>query len=281
VSEPQGSKAAGEAKIENCTVDLIEEERVPGREPGALEALEVKEGQTVKKGQVLARIDDSEPAALKRVKEFEHQAAKQKSEDDVEIRFSKKAAEEAGAEWQKAEEANATKKRSVSDVEVLRLKLAHEKAKLGTEKAIFEQGLAKVTCKAKEAEVAAADLSIKRRLIKSSLDGVVVQTFHHVGEWVPAGDAVVHVVRIDRLYIKGFLNVSQFGPAEIDKHAVTVEVPLARDRRAKFPGKIVFVSPLVKLGGDYEVWAVVENRKEGDRWVLSPGLDATMTIHLK
>ena len=49
----------------------------------------------------------------------------------------------------------------------------------------------------------------------------------------------------------------------------------------KFTGKVVFVSPLVSVGGNYDVFAEVNNRQEDGQWVLRPGLEATMTIHLK
>ena len=49
----------------------------------------------------------------------------------------------------------------------------------------------------------------------------------------------------------------------------------------RLDGKIVFVSPLVQPGGEYLVWAEVENKQENGHWLLRPGLTATMTIQLK
>jgi hypothetical protein len=43
----------------------------------------------------------------------------------------------------------------------------------------------------------------------------------------------------------------------------------------------VFVNPLIRTGGSFQVRAEVENRKENGFWVLSPGMPATMTIQLK
>jgi hypothetical protein len=47
----------------------------------------------------------------------------------------------------------------------------------------------------------------------------------------------------------------------------------------KFSGQIVFVSPLVEAGGEYKVWAEVDNRVSPNKnWILQPGLSATMKI---
>ena len=62
---------------------------------------------------------------------------------------------------------------------------------------------------------------------------------------------------------------------------MTVEVPLANDRRERFSGRIVVVSPLDESGGDYRVVAEVENRRDeaSKQWLLRAGKTASMTIH--
>jgi hypothetical protein len=64
---------------------------------------------------------------------------------------------------------------------------------------------------------------------------------------------------------------------------VTVKVTLADDRQEAFTGRIVFTSPIVESGGEYLVWAEVENRQLEDghpeEWMLRPGQTAQMTIH--
>ena len=46
-------------------------------------------------------------------------------------------------------------------------------------------------------------------------------------------------------------------------------------------GKITFVNTLVQAGGEYKVWAEVENREENGQWLLRPGLNVTMQIHMR
>ena len=58
-----------------------------------------------------------------------------------------------------------------------------------------------------------------------------------------------------------------------------VVVTLAHGQRETFPGKIVYVNPLVQAGGEFQVRAEVQNRQDSGGWILSPGLTAEMTIN--
>src|SRR5262249_41205181 len=131
---------------------------------------------------------------------------------------------------------------------------------------------------AKAAEVELADVNIARRVVKAPLDGVVAQVNVHKGEWVKPGDPLMRVVRLDRLRAEGFLNLQRSNPVEIEDRKVTVRVDLDHARHIEVPGKIVFVSPLVEAGGEYRVTAELENLQENGRWVLRPGMTATLTI---
>ena len=53
---------------------------------------------------------------------------------------------------------------------------------------------------------------------------------------------------------------------------------LAGGRTARFPGQIVFISPLVQAGNKYRVRAEVENHTENGNPLLRPGMTAHMTI---
>jgi hypothetical protein len=59
---------------------------------------------------------------------------------------------------------------------------------------------------------------------------------------------------------------------------VSVEVPLTGGRAARFPGQVVFISPLVQAGNKYRVRAEVANRTENGNPLLRPGMTANMTI---
>ena len=95
------------------------------------------------------------------------------------------------------------------------------------------------------------------------------------------GDPLARVVRTDKLRVEGYVDSAKFEPEQVHDRPVTVTVNFAGDREESFKGRIVFVSPLVEPGGDYRVWAEVENRQPqgSNQWLLRAGQQATMTIH--
>ena len=273
--------ARGDPVLQRCLVSLIEEAKVPAREAGVLVELGVREGDVVEKGALIGKIDDSQPQMERRKARAEHEQAVAKAESDVDVRYSIAAELVAEAEHKKALESHAKVPGSVTEVERDRLKLSEKKGELQIEQAELEQRLAALAAQSKEVEVLAAENAIDRRLIKSPLDGVVVQVFPHEGEWLQPGDPLARVVRTDRLRVEGYVDSARHDPAEVSGRPVTVEVMLAGGRRESFKGQIVFTSPLVESGGDYRVFAEVENRQDpgSQLWLLRPGQTATMTIH--
>lgn len=273
--------AEGEPVIERCLVSLIEEAKIPAREAGVLVELPLREGESLSKGDEIARIDDDQPRMEKRRAQAEHDQAVAKSESDVDVRFSVASLKVAQAELEKALEASRRVPGSVTEVEISRLRLNAEKASLQIEQANLEQQVSKLAAVSKGVEVEAADHSIRRRLITSPIDGVVVQIFPHLGEWMQPGDPLARVVRTDRLRVEGYVDAARWDPEQVRDRPVSVEVSLAGDRRETFSGRIVFVSPLVESGGDYRVFAEVDNRQApaSRQWLLRAGQTATMTIH--
>ena len=275
------SPAATEPVLERCLVSLVEEAKVPAREPGVLVELKVREGATIRRGDVIAKIDDDQPQMEKRKAKAEHDQAVAKAESDVDVRYSVAAELVAEAEHKKALESHAKVPGSVTEVERARLMLNERKSELQIEQAELERRMAALAAASKGVELEAAENAIERRLIKSPLDGVVVQIFPHQGEWMQPGDPLARVVRADKLRVEGYVDSSRFGPEEVRDRPVTVEVKLADDRKETFAGRIVFTSPLVESGGDYRVFAEVENRQApgSGQWLLRAGQTARMTIH--
>jgi multidrug efflux pump subunit AcrA (membrane-fusion protein) len=272
---------SSEPVLERCLVSLVEEAKVPAREPGVLVELTVREGATIRRGDVIAKIDDDQPQMEKRKAKAEHDQAVAKAESDVDVRYSVAAEQVAEAEHKKALESHAKVPGSVTEVERARLMLNERKSELQIEQAELERRMAALAAASKGVELEAAENAIERRLIKSPLDGVVVQIFPHQGEWMQPGDPLARVVRADKLRVEGYVDSSRFGPEEVRDRPVTVEVKLADDRKETFAGRIVFMSPLVESGGDYRVFAEVENRQApgSGQWLLRAGQTARMTIH--
>ena len=273
--------ADAEPVLTRCLVSLVEEARVPAREAGVLVELSIKEGDTLARGDTIARIDDSQPRFEQRKAKAEHDQAQAKSESDVDVRYSIAAEEVAEAELEKAVASNRRIPGSVTEVELARLQLNRKKSELQIEQAQLERRLSALDVDSKQVEVDAAENRIQRRKISSPIDGTVVQIYPHLGEWMQPGDPLARVVRIDKLRVEGYVDSARFEPEQVHDRPVTVKVVFADEREETFKGRIVFVSPLVEPGGDYRVWAEVENRQPpgSNQWLLRAGQQATMTIH--
>lgn len=281
LAAPAPAAEPSEPVLANCLVSLVEEAKVPAREAGVLLELAVREGDAVRSGEMIARIDDNQPQMEKRKAKAEHDQAVAKAESDVDIRYSIAAEKVAEAEHMKALESHTKVPGSVTEVERNRLKLNEQKSELQIEQARLEQRMSVLAAASKGVELEAAENAVERRLIKSPLDGVVVQIFPHQGEWMQPGDPLAHVVRIDKLRVEGFVNAGQWNAEDVRDRPVTVEVQVAGGRREAFEGRIVFTSPLVQAGNNFRVVAEVDNRQTAgqDRWLLRAGQTATMTIH--
>jgi macrolide-specific efflux system membrane fusion protein len=273
--------ADAEPVLERCLVSLVEEAKVPAREGGVLEELLVREGNVLKRGDVIAKIDDNQPQMERRKAKAEHDQAVAKAESDVDVRYAVAAEKVAQIEFEKAAESDRKVPGSVTRVELNRLQLNEQKSELQIEQAQLEKKVSGLAAISKGVEVDAAENAIERRLIKSPLDGVVVQVFPHQGEWMQPGDPLARVVRADKLRVEAYVDSARWNPEQVRDRPVTAEVVLADNRREQFKGRIVFTSPIVESGGDYRVFAEVENRQlEGtQQWLLRAGQTATLIIH--
>jgi len=270
-----------QAQIKLCLVSLIEDIQVPAREAGALNSIDVVEGQFVTAGQLLAQLDDRQPKLDKVAAELERDAALAKAQDDIEVRYAEAALAVAAAELARAQAIDAKSPGGVTEQEIQKLRLAKHRDELQIDRSKLDMRVAKMNADVHQASVQAADDALARRQIVSPIDGVVVTIFQERGEWVSAGQPVLQVVRIDRLRVEGFLSASEYSPEVVAGRQVWVDVPLAGGRPARFQGQVVYISPIVQAGNKYRVRAEVANRSENGHPILRPGMSATMSVMLK
>jgi multidrug efflux pump subunit AcrA (membrane-fusion protein) len=270
----QSAPAGNPLAIDSVLVTLIDEVEVPAQAEGALISLTVREGDSVSAGQELGRVDDLDARSAARQLELEADVARREAENDLKVRFAHKNAEVAKAELRRAEESVKQFSRAVSGSEIDRLRLTAERTELEILQADHEFAVAKLNLGVKENAHAFALETLSRRAIAAPIDGVVVQVNRQQGEWVKPGDSVLRVVRIDRLRTEGFLLHNDF-PDDPTGRRVTLTVDLPARRQAKYPGKIVFVSPEVNpVSGQVRFWAEIENQ-DGK---LRPGVKGRLGI---
>lgn len=274
-------QAAAGPVLENCFVMLVEEADIPAQEAGVLAELKVAEGTGVRAGDLLVKIDDRRAEIDKRLAADQYASAREKADNDINFRYATAAADVAEAAYQAALDANRRVDNSVASSEVRKLKLEHRRAVLQIEQSRLERSTMGHEAQEAAAKLEAADDNLRRRKITSPLDGVVVDVRRHVGEWVQPGDVVLHVVRLDRLRVEGFVKAADAPASRIRGRDVTVAVELpgqAGKERHEVTGKVVFVSPLLQTGGDYRVWAEVKNRQQDGQWLLQPGQPVSMRV---
>lgn len=275
----QAEGPAGDPHITDCVITSINDQFVPANDAGRLTKLNVYEGMHVTEGMEIGQIDTSEAAANLKIKQYELNAASQAANSDVDIKHAQAAKGVAYFNLAKYQEANRKSPGAVSDIDIKHHEFELKKAELAIEQSMEKQIEARLTAKAKEAEVEAATDALKRRSLFAPFEGVVVGLEKKKDEWVAAGEPVAQIVGVKRLRIKGNLDATQWGPSDVANRKVTVEVTLPRGRKVQVPGKVTYVSPVVTLS-HLPVWAEIETPMENGQPVVRAGLPGTMTIHV-
>lgn len=257
----------GPVRIDNALITLIEQAEIPARDAGLLTELSVSEGDTVKRGQLLGKVDDEDARLALAKAVAETRIAATTAANDVKIRYADKAAKVAAAEYKRAQESVERVEKSVSKTELEKLQLEADRGTLAVEEATHDLTIAKQTRDLKAAEQAVAQQVVDRRQITSPLDGVVVQLHFRRGEWVKPGDPVLRVVRIDRMRAEAFVPAGQ-AAGDWAGRSVKFFPAAGGAEREPFVGKLTFVSPEIDpVNGQIRVWAEIENRNQS----LRPG----------
>lgn len=279
---PRYTEENGNPVMSGCLIKPPGEDeiRIPAKEAGVLIKMPVTEGAQVSKGDLLAVVDDREAKATLQIAEYSLQSAQQQAKEDIEIRYAKAAAAVAEVDLEQDQKANASHPGAVPEIEIRRKDLDLKRARLQIEKAQKDQVLAGLEAKTKEAERDAAEMALEWRTILAPFDGEVVNTYRHQSEWVNPGDPIMKLVRFDRLHVEGNAYASQIDRGELLGKPVIVKVARARGREVTVTGKVVYVEQTVQADGSYRVRAEVKNEREGNSWLIQPGLQARMTVLL-
>ena len=252
----------------DCTVALIDLAILASDRPGILEVIDLEEGDSVTADQKVAVLKDGVARAALAT-------ATAKAENDVQLRFSKKAAEFADIELDIAKETNRRLPGTVPDLEIEKLILGAEKGALSIQQAENEFAVAKLT----QAE---AEEALKTYEVLASFGGVVTKVHRKKGEAVRQGDPILEVVNTERMKVEGYLNISaSYRVKPGDKVVLELsgikengkDVPLGIEQK-RFPGIVKFVEPRIELGNKVKVTAHVLNAEA----LLKDGLKGVMHI---
>jgi multidrug resistance efflux pump len=251
---------------------------------GLLTELVVREGAQVKRGDLIAAIDDRTAQAALDVARSTLRAATARAEDTIEEEYAVKAAGVAEKTYQASVQANSGGQKVVSQIDLEKQKLDWERALLQIEKAKKDQILARFDADVKAAELKAAEVALKRRKIFAKFDGEIQDMILHEGEWVNPGDPIMRLVKFEVMWVESYVKTQDYNPPELQGRPVTVRITLARGQEVAVPGRIIHVnqSTIDTTSGyaEYLVRAEIQNQRNGDFWLVRPGLPAYMTIHV-
>ncbi|MBX7164786.1 MAG: HlyD family efflux transporter periplasmic adaptor subunit [Pirellulales bacterium] len=270
---------AQEITIPRCPLDLIEERDVPAQDAGMLLELDAREGAVVEQNMRLGAIDDREAQAELIVAQREYDVAKEKAENDVNVRYAEAAAKVAEYTYLQNKSANDKVPGTVSQTEVLKTLFDWKRSKLQIEQAQSEMAIAALELKAAEAKQNAMKVKVDRRQILAPISGMITKVERKPGTWVNPGDPIVRIIYLERLRVKGHVESADYSPSVMLGRAVKVKVQLPAGPRG-FTGKVVFCNPEIDLNGKFEVWAEIDNPQEDGRWTLHPGLTSEMSIDM-
>lgn len=269
--EPSASKPI---EVQKVVVTLMQQAEVPARQQGVIVDVKVEEGDAVRTGELLARIDDKDAILALRRARIELDTANTEAHNTVKLRLSTKSLELAESELKRAKMSRDIFDKSVTDEEIQRRELAIDKAKLEIEQAEQEQQLAKQKVAFSKNELDIANHNAEIHRIVAPFDGIVVQVNRRKSEWVEPGVTVVRMLRINRLRAEGFLDSKSITP-DLPGRRVTLTAKMGNGESSTFDGLLQFVSPEINpVDGRVRVWAAIDN-PDGR---LLPGMRATMTI---
>ena len=294
----QAAQESGGITISPCLVTLIDEVRLPAnlpsQEAGVLTSLKtevvaadgrrslvrVRAGMDVKQGQLLGQIDNQMAQKMKEVAEYKLQIAVKEANNQVSVDYAEVAHKVAIADLDSNEKANLDVPGTIPMSELRRLALLCDQFRLQTEQALYELGIAAISVQTQQAQLEAAIHDLGRRDIISPIDGVIVDVYPHEGEWLRPGDPIVHIVRMDQLWVEGRLESLVHSPAAVSGRTVEVIATLPGMGQHVFEGRIDFVSPMVDGDNRFKVRAIVVNKsdQQSGQWLLRPGMQTTMTI---
>jgi multidrug efflux pump subunit AcrA (membrane-fusion protein) len=276
-----------QADIVDGHISLINDVDVSAQEPGLLTRLHFHEGETVEEGQLLADLDSSDATVRLEEANLNHQVSVMEATNDINVKASDSAAKVAQAEVEESEAVNTESPGSIPATKLRRERLTAERSQLQVDVAQLEFDISGITAKVRAQQVKAAENSLGRRSIRAPLAGVIERRYKEIGEWVALGEPICQMVRMDRLRVEGFLSSREHPPVLVLGRPVTVRL---KDRelaakmekltgsKLEFTGKISFVSNLIQAGGEYQVWAEIENLAVGSQWILRPGTPVEMEV---
>ncbi|MDX1948067.1 MAG: HlyD family efflux transporter periplasmic adaptor subunit [Pirellulaceae bacterium] len=274
-------------EVPDSLVTLIDDVRVPAQEAGQIMKVHVKGMEQVEAGHVLIEIDNRDALAKKLIADGEVAVAQVQADSTAEIEVAQKGVEVSKAEYDANKEIRDKNPGAVSNTELRKFLFQWQRAEAQVKVADTDHQVAVLTTAVKSAQAKAAENELARRQAAAPFKGEVNEVFRQVGEWVQPGDPLVHLVRFDRVRVKGFVYAKSASPTDVIGKPVEIKVQTAGGKQVVVKGKVDFASSIIEGVGDtrqFRIWCDVENHKTTDpitkaeSWAIQSGASAAITI---
>ncbi|MBI1348216.1 efflux RND transporter periplasmic adaptor subunit [bacterium] len=258
----QAQSASPVIRLAETRLSLIDRAALSAERTGVLQEVTVHEGETVKAGAHVAKLRDQIIRAQLAI-------ADKQLENDVDLRFARKAAELATLEFSKSVKVNEGTSGTISEIELRRLRLASEKALLQLEQAQWHLELARL-----QREETAATYSTYT--VMAPWSGVVMKVNKRRGEAVREGEAIVEIADLARLRAEGYVTLSdslRLRPGQEVRWQWSIPGLSENETPQVYAGRLTFIEPKVDpVTQKVRIWAEVENvdsrLKDGMQGVL-------------
>jgi len=270
-------------EFEECLVREVDQSNVAAEEQGLLLSVSVRDGEQVTEGQVVAQIDKKLLELQLEVSKKELEAAQERAKDRSSIDFAISGAQVKASQYRRLEKVNQSHPGTIADTDLELAYLEWNQFDKQIVQAKANLRIADSDAKVKEAALQASEEHIRRCDVKAPWTGVVEKVQLHRGDWVRPGDAILTLVRMDRLRVSCPVKMSEYLPEQLANAPVTVTVKLAGDRSFQFTGKVTGFSAKARAIGqslEYDVWAEVENRQQNGFWLLRPQMRVNVSMEL-
>ena len=261
-------------RIKSAIVSIAESVDLPAERSGVLVELKVAPGQTVTKGQLVAKVKDDGLSLQLEHARLEHELAKMAAESKVDLLYSQKSYDVAVSDLRRSENANLRVPNSVPQAKLEKQGLEKDRTELKLEQARRDLEMAAFRTQLTSSTIKMAQADLAKTKVTAPMSGLVVAVEKRVGEWVEASNVVCTVVRTDRLWIQGLLPAQQAAKIAV---GTPVQIEFQQDwvQSKRVAGEIVFVSPEVNpINGMVQVRAEFPN----DRARVPTGLKADIVI---
>ncbi len=208
---------AGGLPTLDCVIEPSEIVDVGAAVPGVLESVKVDWGDMVKRGQLLAQLEAG-------VERAQAELARVRAALDTSIALRQANAQFFSRNQNRSE--TLMRESAISEQQMDQLETEALLARLQVRQEQDNQRLAKL-------ELARARETLKRRMIKSPIDGVVIERYRGVGEYVE-DEPVLRLAQLDPLHVEALVPVDWFGRITAGMHAqITPAVPGQAPRMAQ------------------------------------------------